>query len=379
MNIFKILANGDGSINEPNVSAFLGYLLNPYADHDLRFEFLIRFFEKIGDKEFNPLKYDYEILFEQAFRENGDPKKKKDIVDIVILCLDINTGQKKESIVKNILNSQQTLHKVFLIENKIKKNALIKGQLVKQYIKTKTELSLDDNQIHSIYVSPNTDDFKTEFDCEETKSKIKNKTQIFWDEPNNSIAHTLKEILYDESNGNIEPINEYTKQTIKAFIQFIESGFKSEKEVKSARKNDGSYSERYKKLNEENHLKQKLLLLRDELIKRDPTLDKIVSQPNLTTPTFPNLCISLEDITIKIYAGTSSRDTVCFLYQADKKINNSKIKLKEISKKIGADIKKDKYDDAYCRSNEMQVQTQINDFENIYNKLKSLIKIAQDA
>lgn len=40
MNIFKILASGDGSINEPNVSAFLSYLINPNEDHGLRNHFL---------------------------------------------------------------------------------------------------------------------------------------------------------------------------------------------------------------------------------------------------------------------------------------------------------------------------------------------------
>lgn len=33
MNIFKILASGHGSISETNISAFLGYLLNPNEDH----------------------------------------------------------------------------------------------------------------------------------------------------------------------------------------------------------------------------------------------------------------------------------------------------------------------------------------------------------
>ena len=43
MNIFKILANGDGKINEANISAFLGYLLDPYQNHSLGYEFLHRF------------------------------------------------------------------------------------------------------------------------------------------------------------------------------------------------------------------------------------------------------------------------------------------------------------------------------------------------
>ena len=35
MNIFKILSSGDGSIKEPNISAFLGYLLDPNQEHGL--------------------------------------------------------------------------------------------------------------------------------------------------------------------------------------------------------------------------------------------------------------------------------------------------------------------------------------------------------
>jgi len=37
MNIFRILSSNDGSINEPNVSSFLAYLLNPrcVGSHDL--------------------------------------------------------------------------------------------------------------------------------------------------------------------------------------------------------------------------------------------------------------------------------------------------------------------------------------------------------
>jgi len=33
MNIFRILSSNDGSINEPNVSSFLAYLLDPNEDH----------------------------------------------------------------------------------------------------------------------------------------------------------------------------------------------------------------------------------------------------------------------------------------------------------------------------------------------------------
>ena len=35
MNIFRILSSNDGSINEPNVSSFLAYLLDPTEDHGI--------------------------------------------------------------------------------------------------------------------------------------------------------------------------------------------------------------------------------------------------------------------------------------------------------------------------------------------------------
>lgn len=100
MNIFKVLSSGDGSINEPNVSAFLGYLLNPNADHGLNDRFLKSIIlelvkaypqtslyhlidtdikkEKIKCENINGLNdmsffsnYEIEVYFEQAFSKEG--------------------------------------------------------------------------------------------------------------------------------------------------------------------------------------------------------------------------------------------------------------------------------------------------------------------
>ncbi|MBK9353668.1 MAG: PD-(D/E)XK nuclease family protein [Bacteroidetes bacterium] len=159
MNIFKILANGDGSINEPNVSAFLGYLLNPYADHGLGFEFLDSFLKQIEiqDEKFITLKYDYEIFFEQAFKEED---KSKQIVDIVILCINNNIGKQKESYVKSILSNDKKVEYIFLIENKINKASKTANQLKDQFDSTIIELSkipelkLAMKKIYSIYITP---------------------------------------------------------------------------------------------------------------------------------------------------------------------------------------------------------------------------------
>ena len=47
MNIFKILSSHDGSINEPNVSSFLAYLLDPLEDHGMSGNFLQSFFQEL--------------------------------------------------------------------------------------------------------------------------------------------------------------------------------------------------------------------------------------------------------------------------------------------------------------------------------------------
>ena len=65
MNIFKILNNGHGNVSETNVSAFLGYLLNPNEDHGLKDEFL----KQLLDQIFNS-KEKLEPLFDKKIKQN---------------------------------------------------------------------------------------------------------------------------------------------------------------------------------------------------------------------------------------------------------------------------------------------------------------------
>ena len=64
MNIFRILSSNDGSINEPNVSSFLAYLLDPIEDHGISSLLLQEFLSDIAeiDKDFlSKIKYDNRI------------------------------------------------------------------------------------------------------------------------------------------------------------------------------------------------------------------------------------------------------------------------------------------------------------------------------
>ena len=219
MNIFKILGNGDGKINEPNVSAFLGYLLNPKADHGLGYEFIKRFLNSSVDNNFYIETYEYEIFFEQAFKKKNEGKE---IIDIVIICYKIPVGEKKENLVNQFVTKTKEIDKIFIIENKINTNSKKEGQIEKQYNNTIKELPKDNlNKIHSIYLTPNVKEYKEEF----KNTKIPNSTHLFWDNDPEAISSILSDIFEDEANGKIEPIQEYTLHTLKAFYQFILNNF----------------------------------------------------------------------------------------------------------------------------------------------------------
>jgi hypothetical protein len=261
MNIFKILASGDGSINEPNVSAFLGYLLNPRADHGIGDELLknllYSLYEKNREsslKEFLIDKYDacrnlsansnfeIEVLLEQAFTSSETDKK--EIVDIVILCFEKKI-KRTESLAKIVLSNSNKgeLKQIFLIENKIRDGATREGQLINQCkstIDTLTKLlGKREEEIKKIlsiiFISPNGDKSNSQYlQLKQDPNIAIPKLHIHWSEllenrdtdySKYTITSFLKTILLNEATGEIEAINEYTKSTIKSFITFIDNDF----------------------------------------------------------------------------------------------------------------------------------------------------------
>ena len=159
MNIFKVLAQGDGTINEPNVSAFLGYLLNPGEDHGLDSLFLEAFLQVHYNfckgvqkspvvlskkREEDPLewllgdfrtsgKYEVKVFFEQAFKNlvavDNPTADKKEIVDIIIVIHELDYDDNKtESKFQSYLSKKRTLKHIFLVEVKISDTACKPGK-----------------------------------------------------------------------------------------------------------------------------------------------------------------------------------------------------------------------------------------------------------
>jgi hypothetical protein len=244
MNIFKILGNGHGSINEPNVNAFLGYLLAPYEDHGLGSSFLKRFLssltlsdngeneEDAQSQEEHKASHEYKVFYEQEFIDD----KASNIVDIVLVeyQLDRSGEDGKKSAFKSFFSSNRKVRNIFLIEVKINDSAITKDQIISQYNATKKELgekiSQYDYNIKTIYLTPSSDKYIKEFEA----AKIDVKYHLTWP----TVRETISNLLYDESKGEIEPIDNYIRHTLKAFTTFIDNGFKSE--VKEKARNSGN-------------------------------------------------------------------------------------------------------------------------------------------
>lgn len=288
MNIFRILAQGDGSINEPNVSAFLGYLLNPNEDHGLGSRFIEPFlqqhyiqakellkdkfkldwlFEKdrIVDLSTNS-NYEINVFFEQAFAKEqskkNEEKETKSVVDIILIIHEVEK-EKREKYFENYLKNEKTLKHIFLIEVKItdkavklKDNKGKEGQLTKQVEDTKNEIKTlltsskikfdFKNNISIIFVTPDSDKredtraYKAFKEFEDKEYKDLHRSHIFWnsikneedvakddelENNNQSVEQMIDNIIKPKPEDKTEPLPQYTIDTLQSFSNFIYSGF----------------------------------------------------------------------------------------------------------------------------------------------------------
>lgn len=244
MNIFKTLASGSGRIYEPNISAFLGYLLNPKEDHGLGDAFLKRFLEPLfKNPDLKDLKdrnlsirsnFEIEVVLEKAFKKSTG---KKEIVDIIILCYEKESQQGMflgDAIIKQKDTGQAKLRHIFLIENKIRPESITKKQLKLQYAQTidkLIELKIKDPQklVSVIYVTPKVKDAIDEY---ENFTETGSKSHLYWkkdkrDDSNSENDIYISKIIKNIINEDYPPIDAYCKYTLQAFLEFIESDFQS--------------------------------------------------------------------------------------------------------------------------------------------------------
>lgn len=244
MNIFRILSSNDGSINEPNVSSFLAYLLDPNEDHGISSlllqellydikginnEFLskIQYNNRIADLS-KYSGYSINIIPELSVNLEKKGKKKRRDIDIIIEIIDNKTNEIIYSI---------------CLENKITDSSIIKDDSqLEDELKGLENYYSESNftpEIYIIYLTPMPSNASSNsFE----KLEYEKKYHLFWDNHENSIFNKLIKIFDKERDGLIDPINNQSSYLIKSFLSFIQTNFKSyieERKEKLEKKNYG--------------------------------------------------------------------------------------------------------------------------------------------
>ncbi len=244
MNIFRILSSNDGSINEPNVSSFLAYLLDPGEDHGIsglllqeilkditelneKFLFRIQHSGRIRDLS-KYSEYSINIIPELSVNLEKQGKRRRRDIDIIIEIFDNKTGEMLYSI---------------CLENKITDASLIRDDLQLaeelQGIQNYYHESKFSPEIYFIYLTPTPSRLsKDSFE----KLNYDKKYHLYWDNHENSVFNKLLKIFNYEKEGLIDPINNQSSYLIKSFLSFIKTQFKSyieEKREQLEKKNYG--------------------------------------------------------------------------------------------------------------------------------------------
>lgn len=222
MNIFKVIASGRKRFQEETASAVLAWFLNPYMEHGLGFEFLSRFLTAIQETTNSK---DMSVVIEQL-----SPKLRTEADDDTLdfwCSLEMSV---QGAFIDVVLGVDDW---IFAIENKIYSASATDHQLVREYEGLKKKLP--DKKVGMIYLIP-TDgidsplDPKAEAIYDELETKNDDfKALITWQDNNlentPSLASIIREILKDETTGEIEPVPEYSRHTLKALLSFIRNDF----------------------------------------------------------------------------------------------------------------------------------------------------------
>lgn len=242
MNIFRILSSNDGSINEPNVSSFLAFLLNPNEDHgisslllqELLNEFIsvnsaylskIQFSKRITDLS-SYSGFSITIMPELSVNIESENKRKRRDIDIVIEIKD---------------NKTNTLMYSICLENKISDSSISKKDTqLEDELNGLSSYYSENNmapEIYFIYLTPTPSEIsRIAFE----KLNYEKKCHLYWDNHAESVFNKLIKIFNNESQGLIDPINTQSTYLIKSFLSFIKTNFKSYVEERNEKleKND---------------------------------------------------------------------------------------------------------------------------------------------
>ena len=233
MNLFRILASGKHQFREEFVSAYLAYLLSPSMDHGLGSTLLVRLLEQLTQHGASGLRglvtqlddrlqtsvlgEDESTVFVELEFPYPTPKGGHGYIDIVLRCGDW----------------------FILIENKILARSLTRGQVEEQYRGLRQVLAdkeYDEAHVLVLFVVPALPGEAGWTVSEEVEPEVQFDLRegdlssvVHWQDVDDagvvSIVGTIREVLRDESCGDLSPLTYDTRQTLLSWIDFIHNGF----------------------------------------------------------------------------------------------------------------------------------------------------------
>lgn len=228
MNIFKALSEGNGRISETNITSFVSYLLD--SANELKNSFFVLFAHLIDseiteNKVCNLLNIHQKSIREQIlyfsnrYVVSSEPEYlmqkldgTKQIPDILLRITSKPTGEDVAFII---------------IENKISKTAIKRGQLEKQFDYFKSSDDYDESKpFYSVLITPDENVFEQLY--KSAVEKNVNTTWLKWINHNDnkkSIEAILRQLIKYEHNAEIEPIDPNTQFIIKSFVDYIATEF----------------------------------------------------------------------------------------------------------------------------------------------------------
>lgn len=228
MNIFTVLSQGRGRLNEENLSAMLGYLLTPSQTHGLGDTFLRLFLAALGEAcgdagRFRNVPLGGKAIRAEMFLESPyDVRNRRRVIDIelriFVRSLNPATGTAEDS----------ELHRI-IIENKVKTQAADSAQLKDEFLGVVQDVEDDESvAITVVFLTPPGEStrFSAEYEALDALTLGGHrKAWLRWAGPADDRHHVvslLRHLLHQEAEAEIAPIADYLRHTIKAFIRHIQ-------------------------------------------------------------------------------------------------------------------------------------------------------------
>lgn len=228
MNIFKALSEGNGRISETNITSFMNYLLD--SSNELNNSFFVLFARLIDSQLDNNKICDLLSINQKTIREQIQRFSNNFIVSAEPeYWIQKPDGSRQIPDILLRINSKSTEEDVafLIIENKISKSAIKKGQVEKQFDYFINSGDYDEGRpVYSVLITPDDKAFEKLY-----IPAIDINIRTLWlkwvnhSDNDNSIESISRQLIKREQNADIEPIDPNTQFIIKSFIDYLATEF----------------------------------------------------------------------------------------------------------------------------------------------------------